>query len=500
MTLEAAMRRGLDALFDPRGVIVAGASTHPGKFGAVVLHNVLAHGYAGPVFATNPEAAARGDRLFGITLSASIDDVPAGSAELAVLCTPVGANVDVLRACAAKGVRAVFVMTAGYRETGAEGRAAEGELVRVGAELGVLVAGPNGQGLVSTPSALCAQMVAPYPPRGSIGIASQSGNLVSVLENLAVHSGVGVSRAVSAGNAAAVGVADYLDYFADDPETAVGIAYLEGVDDGRELYERLRAVTPQLPVVLVKGGATEQGSRAAAAHTGALATDDHAFTSMCTQAGVMLAAAVDEAFDVAALFATQPLPKGPNTVVVTNAGGWGVLTADAIARSTLTLLDLPDDLRTAIDTKLPPRWSGANPIDLAAGETRDTIPEILELVASHPAVDAVVFVGLGAQSNTARVLREGPFATHAGVERIASFHERQDARYANVVADVAASTGTPVLCATELAVSNPENSGVRTMRDRGQYIWWSAPRAVRSLEHAWGYVRRLDADATGGLR
>ena len=231
MTLDAVTRRGFDALFEPRGVIVTGASSHPGKFGAVVLHNVLAHGYAGPVFATNPEAAARGERLFGIAPSASVDDVPAGAAELAILCTPAGVNIDVLRACAAKGVRAAFVITAGYRETGAAGRAAEDELVRAGAELGVLVAGPNGQGLVSTPSALCAQMAAPFPPRGSIGIASQSGNLVSVLGNLAVHSGVGVSRAVSAGNSAAVGVVDYLDYFAEDDATTVGIAYIEGVDD-----------------------------------------------------------------------------------------------------------------------------------------------------------------------------------------------------------------------------------------------------------------------------
>ncbi|HEX5585880.1 MAG TPA: CoA-binding protein [Acidimicrobiia bacterium] len=489
MSATPPARGGFDALFDPRGVIVAGASSHPGKFGAVVLHNVLAHGYAGAVFATNPEVAERGESLFGLVPVASVDDVPAGAADLVLMCTPAGANAEVLRACAAKGVRAAFVMSAGYGETGEAGRAAEAELVALGAELGILVAGPNGQGLVSTPSALCAQMVAPYPPRGRIGVASQSGNIVSSIANLACHSGVGISRAVSAGNAAAVGVVDYLDYFADDPETAVGLAYLEGIGDGRALYERLRVVAARQPLVLVKGGATEQGSRAAASHTGALATDDRIFQGACRQAGVTLAATVEEAYEAAAMFATQPLPTGPNTVVITTAGGWGVLTADAITRSALHLLELPDDLRDAIDTKLPPRWSRANPVDLAAGETRDTIPEVLALVAEHPDVDAVVFLGLGVQSNVARLMRHGPFADDDGLARIASFHERQDARYATVAAEVSDATGKPILCATELAVTDPDNPGPRGVRASGRYCWSSAHRAVRSLEHAWNHVR-----------
>ncbi|MET0626830.1 MAG: CoA-binding protein [Acidimicrobiia bacterium] len=496
MTGDRLRREGFDALFDPRGVIVAGASSHPGKFGAVVLHNVLAHGYAGAVFATNPQAATRGESLFGLVPVASIDDVPAGEADLVLMCTPAGANAEVLRACAAKGVRAAFVMSAGYGEIGDAGRAAEAQLVALGEELEILVAGPNGQGLVSTPAALCAQMVAPYPPRGHIGVASQSGNIVSSIGNLACHSGVGVSRAVSAGNAAAVGVVDYLDYFADDPETAVGLAYLEGIDDGRALFGRLRAIAARQPLVLVKGGTTEQGSRAAASHTGALATDDRVFRGACRQAGVTLADTVEEAYEAAAFFATQPLPSGPNTVVITTAGGWGVLTADAITRSELHLVDLPDDLRDAIDTKLPPRWSRANPVDLAAGETRDTIPEVLELVARHAAVDAVVFLGLGVQSNIARTMRAGPFAGDEGLARIASFHERQDARYAAVAAEVSDATGKPILCATELAVTDPENPGPLGVRDSGRYCWSSPYRAVRSLEHAWRHVRHRTRRAT----
>ena len=328
------------------------------------------------------------------------------------------------------GSRAAFVTSAGYGEAGERGRAAEAELVALADELGILLAGPNGQGVVSTPARLCAQIVAPYPPPGRIGIASQSGNFVSSFQNLARAAGVGVSRAVSAGNAAALGVPDFLEYYAADPETRVALAYVEGVGEGRAFFERVRAVAATQPVVLLKGGVTAGGQRAAASHTGALASDDRVFDGMCRQAGVTRAETVDEAFEAAATFATQPLPRGPRVAVVTTAGGWGVVTADAIARSELELVALPDDLRAAIDDRLPPRWSRNNPIDLAGGETRDTVPEVLELTARHPDVDAVIYLGVGIQSNEARLMREGRFWPDTGLERIVAYHERQDARFA----------------------------------------------------------------------
>ena len=193
-----------EALFNPRGVVVAGASTHPGKFGFVSLHNILASGYEGKVFATNLDGAP----VLGINTVPSIDDLPDGEADLVFVCTPKGANPDLLRACARKGITAAFLTSAGYGEAGEQGRVDEAELVALCDELGILLAGPNGQGVVSTPVGLCAQIVAPYPPAGSIGVASQSGNFVSSFENYAVLTGIGISRAVSAGNAAAVSVPD----------------------------------------------------------------------------------------------------------------------------------------------------------------------------------------------------------------------------------------------------------------------------------------------------
>ena len=478
------------ALFDPRGVLVTGASTHPGKFGFVSLHNLLASGYAGGVYGTN----LSGEEVLGVQTVADIAELPDDAIDLVFVCTPASANPDLLRACAAKGVRAAFLTSAGYGEAGEEGRRAEAELVALADELGILLAGPNGQGVVSTPSKLCAQIVAPYPPAGRIGVASQSGNFVSSFMNLSRASGVGISRAVSAGNAAAVTVADYLDWYADDDATAVGLAYVEGISDGRGLMDRLAAAAARKPLVLVKGGATAGGAQAAASHTGALAANDKIFDGECRAAGITRAATVTEAFEAAATFATQPLPTGPNTVILTTAGGWGVVTADAITRDgAVVLMPLPADLEAAIDTKLPPRWSRNNPVDCAGGETRDTIPEVLELIATHPDVDAVIYLGIGIQSNQARMMREGRFYPDHGLERIVAYHERQDQRFAEAAHELSLSSGKPILVATELAVADPDNAGPATVRRTGRLCYPSGERAVTALGHLIRYAAHRQA-------
>jgi acyl-CoA synthetase (NDP forming) len=481
------------ALFEPKGVLITGASTHPGKFGFVSLHNLLASGYEGAVFATN----LHGEEVLGIRTVTDIEQLPAGAIDLVFVCTPAATNPEILRACAAKGIRAAFLTSAGYGEAGEDGRRAERELVDLADELGILLAGPNGQGVVSTPAKLCAQIVAPYPPPGRIGVASQSGNFVSSFLNLARSTGVGVSRAVSAGNASATSVADYLDFYADDDATVVGLAYVEGITDGAGLMSRLGAAAARKPLVLLKGGATAGGARAAASHTGALAADDKVFDGACRAHGITRAMSVEEAFEAAATFATQPSPAGPNVVVLTTAGGWGVVTADAIARDPdLQLLELPADLLAAIDEHLPSRWSRNNPVDCAGGETRDTIPTVMGLIAEHPAVDAIVYIGLGIQSNQARMMREGGFHPDHGLDRIVEYHERQDRRFAETAAELSERTGKPILCATELAVADPANPGPAAVRATGRLCYPSGDRAVSALGHLYRDARYRARRAT----
>ena len=466
-------------LFHPRGIIVAGASSHPGKFGFVALHNLLRFGYAGELF----PVSRGGGEVLGRTVLTGVGDVPRGAADLVFVCTPAAANAQLLQDCAAAGVRAAFVASGGYGEAGEAGKVLERELVAAADELGVLLAGPNGQGVISTPASMCAQIVAPYPPPGRISVASQSGNLVSSFLNYAVESGVGVAKAVSCGNSAQTTIADYLDYFGADPDTDVGLVYLEGVSDGGALVEALRAFTARKPLVLVKGGAASEGRRAAASHTGSLAGDDRVFDGIARQLGALRAPTVEEAFEWAASFATQPLPRGRRTVVFTTAGGWGVLAADACAAAGLALIPLPEDLRASIDALVPARWSRGNPIDLAGGETRDTIPQVLELVCAHPQVDAVVHLGLGIQAAGAHVMRSGAFYPDHGLERMVDFHERQDRRYAEAAREASERHGVPVLSATELACTDRHygNTGPRGLREQGRLCYPSAHRAVGAL-------------------
>jgi acyl-CoA synthetase (NDP forming) len=476
---ENALREKFARLFNPRGVVVAGVSSHPGKFGFVAYHNLLRFGYEGQLFPVNRE----GVDVLGMPTLSDVSLVPEGAADLVFVCTPAQANAELLKACRARGVRAAFIASAGYGEAGEEGKQAEAELVKLANDLGMVVAGPNGQGVISTEVSMCAQIVAPHPPRGHISVASQSGNLVSSFLNYAVETGVGISKAISAGNSAQTTLADYIEYFGVDPDTAVVLAYLESVGDGRRFADVMRATSKRKPIVLVKGGAAAEGQRAAASHTGALASDDRVFDGVAKQNGVIRAPSVEHAFEWAASFATQPLPRGRRTIVFTTAGGWGVLAADACAQAGLTLLPLPDDLKAKIDTVVPPRWSRNNPIDLAGGETRDTVAQVMDWIVAHPDVDAMIHLGIGIQAGQANAFKSGKYYPGHGIDRIVDYHVRQDRRYATVAREVSEKHGKPVLTCTELVNTDRHygNSGPIGVKEEGRICYPSAHRAIAAL-------------------
>ena len=482
----AALRERFQPLFHPRGIIVAGASTHPGKFGFVALHNLRRCGYRGELFPIHREGA----EILGAPTLRSISEVPPGRADLVFVCTPAHLNVELLQHCAAVGVRAAFVASAGYREAGPEGAARERELARAARAAGILLAGPNGQGVISTPASMCAQIVAPYPPPGRISVVSQSGNLVSAFLNYAVETGIGIAKAISAGNAAQTGVEHYLEYFAADPDTDVILCYLEGLSDGARFLATLRDLAPQKPLILLVGGTAREGRRAALSHTGSLAGDDRVLRGLCRQFGALRAPTVEHAFEWAATLASQPLPRGRRVAVFTTAGGWGVLSADACADAGLDLVELPAELRSRIDDLVPARWSRGNPVDLAGGETRDTVPAVLDLLCDHDAIDAVLHLGLGIQAATAQLLKSGPFYPHHGLERIVAFHERQEQRYAEAAVRASERTGKPVLTATELVHTDRHygNAGPRTLRNLGRLCYPSAHRAVSALQALCDYA------------
>ncbi len=478
--------RFFESLFNPRGVVVVGASTHPGKFGFVSLHNLISCGYEGQIFATHLELA----EVLGVQSVATIDDLPANEIDLAFVCTPASTNISILEACARKNIRSVYITSAGYGEAGESGVQAQQLLKDKARELDILLIGPNGQGLVSTPVNLCAQIVGPYPPKGAISVASQSGNFVSSFMNYARFTNVGIARAISAGNAACTGVPEVLDFFATDEATRVALVYLEGIQDGEKLASSMKSISAVKPLVVVKGGSTSSGALAAASHTGALASNDRVFDGVCFANGVTRVTNAEEAFDIAATFATQPLPKGPNVVVLTTVGGWGVVTSDVISNdNVLNLITLPQDLSEAISALLPDRWSHNNPVDCAGGETRDTIPEVMRLIATHPGVDSIIFLGLGIQSNQARLMTEGHFYPEFGLERIVSYHQRQDERFAQIAFELSAETGKPILVATELGVADVDNPGVKAVQESGRLCYANGQRAARALALSYQYSK-----------
>ena len=369
-------------------------------------------------------------------------------------------------------------MTGGYADAGDAGRRAEQELAAVAEEAGVLLAGPNGQGVVSTPSSLCAQMVAPYPPAGRIGIASQSGNIVSTFENLALSTGVGISRAVSAGNAAVVGVADYLEYFAADPATDVGLAYVEGVRDGRALFDTPRRAAGEQPLVLVQGGSTAGGRRAAASHTGALATDGRIFAGMCRQAGVNLASTVEEAFEAAATFATQPLPRGPTSRCSPPPGDgacspptrWRAPSCRCSRCPTTSSPRSTRCFRRAGATAIRSIWPPPRP----ATPSRRSSSSSPRTTASTRSSSSVRACSRTRRSSCAPASSRR--ATTSNASSSSTSAKTRGTRH--VAADVSAASGKPILVATELAVTDPDNPGPRTVRETGKVCYWSANRVV----------------------
>jgi acetyltransferase len=302
--------------------------------------------------------------------------------------------------------------------------------------------------------------------------------------------GVGFSKGVSCGNSAQLELADYLEYFGEDPDTTVSLAYLEGVGDGRRFLDVARAHTQRKPLVVVRGGVTERGKRAASSHTGALASDDRIFHGACRQAGITRCETVEEAYEIAATFATQPIPRGRRTLVFTVAGGWGVLTADAAVQAGLDLIPLPEDLHREIDRLVPARWSRGNPVDLAGGETRDTIPRVLDLAAAHPDVDAVIYLGIGIQAAQAQLVKSGALHPDYGLDRVADFHQRQDRRYAAAAVEASQKHRKPVLVATDLTYTDRHygNPGPRGVIEAGRVPLPSGHRAVRTLTHLVRYA------------
>lgn len=372
-------------LFHPGSVAVVGASRNPEKVGYGVFSNLVQAGFPGRILGVNPA----GGELLGHPLYPSIDAIP-GTVDLGVFVVPPKAVLAGIPELARKGMKAAIAVSAGFKEVGGEGVLLERALREVSAAAGIRVLGPNCLGLIDTGSSLNASFSRGTPPKGSISFFSQSGALCTAVLDLAVGRNVGFSKFVSLGNQADVSESDILEFLADDPSTRVILGYVESIEDGRRFLRAARKATVRKPVIVLKAGATASGARAASSHTGSLAGSDRAYAAAFCQAGVVRAETVEDLFDLALGFAMQPLPRGDRLLILTNAGGPGILAADTADRLGIPLAEVSGALLERIRRALPSTASLANPVDVIGDARAGRYRDVLAALRDDPSADIVL--------------------------------------------------------------------------------------------------------------
>jgi acetate---CoA ligase (ADP-forming) len=380
----------MDAVLHPRSIAVVGASPEPSSIGGAVFANLLAAGYAGALHAVN----RRGRAIGGYPSHRSIADVP-GEVEAAVLAIPAGGVLETARECAARGVRALVVLSAGFAEAGTEGAALQQKLLAICRAGGMRLIGPNCLGVLNTDPhvRLNASFAPTAPPPGGLGLLSQSGGVGIALLEQARGLGVGLSAFVSVGNKADLSGNDFLQWCEQDERTKAILLYLESFGNPRKFARIARRVGRTKPIVAVKAGRSPAGARAASSHTGALlAGSEVAVDALFRQAGVLRAETLGELFDLAMLLERQPLPAGRRVAIVTNAGGPGILAADACQAAGLELPEFAPSLQTELRTLAPSAASLANPVDLIAAASPQAFGRTIEAIGASDEVDAIVAV------------------------------------------------------------------------------------------------------------
>lgn len=375
----------LEKLLKPASVAVIGASRQPGKVGYEILANIIQGGFTGRVHPVNPGAK----EILGLECHPSVEEI-GEPVDLAVICIPTNHVVSAIDACGKAKVPAAVVITAGFKELGDEGKRREEKLISSARRAGVRFLGPNCLGLISTHVGLNASFAPLMPRQGSIALISQSGALITGILDRAQESRIGFSYVVSVGNKAALDEEELLRAFASDPDTKVIAGYVENITEGEKFLRTAERVVPDKPVVLVKAGSTAAGTKAAFSHTGSLAGSEAAYESAFRRAGIIRARSVEDLFDLAQAFSEQPLPLGRRVAVITNAGGPGIMAADACEKAGLSFRVLSDEAVARLEENLPPAASANNPVDVLGDAGADRYEDALRIVTADEGVDSTI--------------------------------------------------------------------------------------------------------------
>ena len=375
----------LDNFFKPDSVAVIGASREAGKVGHELLKNLLENDFPGNVYPVNPKASD----VLGLKAYPSVADVP-NRIGLAVIVVPAQFTPAVIEDCGKKSINSVIIVSAGFKEAGSAGTKLELEVSRKASEFNMRVLGPNCLGLIDTESRLNASFAPGMPSRGKIAFFSQSGALGTAILDWAIEGKIGLSKFVSLGNKMDISESELLVALAEDGNTNVILGYIEGVKDGEAFMEAAIDATREKPVIIVKSGSTAAGARAASSHTGTLAGSENAFQAAFKQCGVIRAPTIEALFDYALVLASQPLPKGNRLAIVTNAGGPGIIAADACEKSKLTMANFQQETIERLRNSLPPTAAIYNPVDVIGDAKTDRYLSALQAIESDENTDAVL--------------------------------------------------------------------------------------------------------------
>ncbi len=480
----------LKLFFHPDTLAIVGASKSFRKWGAIVLHNTLLGGYKGKIYPINPKA----DEIFGLAVYPSLVDVPE-PVDLAVIVVPPDKVLDTLMDAKEAGVSACVLITAGFSETGDLGKELELEIVRYAGENGIRLIGPNCLGMVSmVPKMLAAWMPSYVPKPGVVSILSQSGNLCYTLIRALNGRGLGVCRSISSGNEADLMAQDFLDYLADDEDTKVILSYIEGVSDGRAFINSLKVAVLKKPVVVLKSGHTEAGSRAGASHTGAMTGSDDLYDAVFSQTGAVRAVGIEEMEDLAVVFSTQPVPKGNRVGILTMGGGWGVLAADACAEEGLSVVKLTAETKSDLNKFLPSWWSRGNPVDTVAGLKDDDLFNSLEVLLSAEYIDSIMILGVGYGSVRGSAIKNSPYSHLYNMAEIGQHYINGDEVIAENIIDLLKKHKKPIIPVVDQAVVGDRGSFVEILKGSGVLPFTSPRRgavALSALTRYGEYRRKL---------
>lgn len=381
------MQHGLTPFFAPRGVAIIGASATPNKLSYGILRNMTLYGFQGQIAPVNPKA----DQILGLTCYPDITSVP-DPLDLAVIVLPAPAIPATLEACGQRGIRAVIIISGGFKEVGEEGAALEKQILEIAARYQMRLIGPNCVGTLDLYSGLNTTFIQGVPEKGGIGFISQSGAVGGGVVDYIRNKYIGFANFASLGNEADITETDVIEYLRQDEHTRVIAVYVEMIRDGQRFIQVARQTTPHKPIVLLKAGRTSAGARAVSSHTGSLAGSHAAYRAAFLQAGVIEAETVTDLFDISMALAHQPLPQGNRVAIITNAGGPAALLSDSLAEHGLQIADLEEQTRSALRGRLNPAAQVSNPIDMLGGAEPPEYEFALQQALADPNVDAAVVI------------------------------------------------------------------------------------------------------------